>query len=131
MLNILRIDPSTIKPLQPLTFAIRTGEDATVIIFLTNFGGQEGTYVTNLKQNGAIIATYDIFFFPGQGRVTNFDICEIEPGDYIIEISDWSAEFSSTLWINWWLIAGFASALVLTIWAAWYYGYHKRKHKTT
>jgi len=126
-LDTLRISPSAIRIWYPLTFVIRTGEDTTVTIFIANFGGQEGIYVANLKQNGAIIATHDIFLFPGQGRVTIFDISGIEPGDYTIEIGDWSAEFSSTLWINWWLIAGLAAALILILWAAWYYGYHKRR----
>jgi hypothetical protein len=127
-LDDLKINPWATKFWQPFTFLIRVGEHATVTIFITNLGGQEGTHVAHLMQNGTIVATYDIFLLPGQGRVTSFDISGIEPGDYTIEIGDWSADFSSTIWINWWLIAGLAAALAVIVWAAWYYGYHKSRH---
>ncbi|MCJ7769402.1 MAG: Ig-like domain-containing protein, partial [Dehalococcoidales bacterium] len=126
-LDTLTLNPSAIKFWDILTFAIRVGEDADVIVFVTNTGGQSGTYTANLIQNGNVIATQDVTLVPGERQMVSFDISGIEPGDYTIEIGDWSTEFTSTLWINWWLIAGLASALILIVWAAWYYGYYRRK----
>jgi hypothetical protein len=128
-LDTLRLNPSAIKFWDFLTFAIRVGEDASVIVFVTNYGGEAGTYNATLTQNGNVIATQEVTLVPGKRQMITFDISGFEPGDYVIRIGDWYAEFSSTLWINWWLIAGLASALILIVWAAWYYGYHRKKTK--
>ncbi|MCJ7768943.1 MAG: Ig-like domain-containing protein, partial [Dehalococcoidales bacterium] len=111
------------------TFAIRVGEDATVTALISNFGGQEGTYTAILKKDGVVIATQDITLSPGQNQIITFDITGNEPGDYVVEIGGLSGEFTSTLWINWWLITGLSAALILLAWAGWYYGYHRKKQK--
>ncbi|MFC1875320.1 Ig-like domain-containing protein [Chloroflexota bacterium] len=111
------------------TFMIRVGEDATVTALISNFGGQGGTYTASLKKDGVVIATQDVTLSPGQNQTITFDITGNEPGDYTVEIGGLSGEFTSTFWINWWLISGLSAALIFIAWAGWYYGYHRKKHK--
>jgi len=111
------------------TFMIRVGEDATVTALISNFGGQGGTYTASLKKDGVVIATQDVTLSPGQNQTITFDITGNEPGDYTVEIGGLSGEFTSTLWINWWLIVGLSGALIFIAWAGWYYGYHRKKLK--
>jgi hypothetical protein len=100
-----------------------------VTVFVTNFGGQEGTYVASLKQDGVVVATQEVYLSPEQSQKITFDITGNEPGDYVVEIGGLSGEFTSVLWINWWLIGGLSAAFILLIWAGWYYGYHRRRRK--
>ncbi|MFH1662929.1 MAG: Ig-like domain-containing protein, partial [Chloroflexota bacterium] len=130
-LDTLRISPSATKFWGILTFAIRVGEDADIRVFVNNYGGEKGIYTASLMQNGNVIAKQEVSIPAGQRQMISFNLSEIEPGDYKIKIGDWYVEFSSTLWINWWLIAGLASALIVIVWAAWYYGFHNRKQKVT
>ena len=127
----LNIDLSLVKLWGFPTFIIRAGEDATITAIITNFGGQAGTYTASLIKDGVVIDTQDVTLSPGQNHTITFDITGNEPGDYTIEIGGLSGEFSSTLWINWWLIIGLSAAVILIVWAGWYYGYYRRKLKGT
>ena len=109
------------------TFMIRAGEDATITVLISNYGGQEGTYTASLMKDGVVIATQEVTLSPGQNQTITFDITGNEPGDYTVEIGGLSGEFTSALWINWWLITGLSAALILLAWAGWYYGYYKKK----
>jgi hypothetical protein len=120
-----------LKIWEPLTFIIRVGEEATITVLVNNYGGQEGTYVATLKQDGIVIATQEVTLSPEQSQMVTFNISENEPGNYVVEIGGLSGEFTSLIWINWWLIAGLSAALLLLIWAMWYYGYYRRRKRST
>ena len=125
----LNINRSLSKVWGFFTFVIRIGEDATVTVFVTNFGGQGGTYIASLEQDGVVVATQEVNLSPEQSQKITFDITGNETGDYVVKIGGLSGEFTSLLWINWWLIGGLLAAFILLVWASWYYGYHRRKHK--
>jgi hypothetical protein len=126
-LSGLEIDRSIKKIWGGLTFIIRIGNEATVSFFINNNGGQEGTYTATLMKNGTAVATKDIALSAGKGQLVSFEITGNEPGDYTIEIGSLTGEFTSYIWVNWWLIIGLAAAFVLIVWAGWYYGYYRRK----
>ena len=110
------------------TFFIKAGEDATITAIITNYGGQVGTYTANLLLNGEVVATQDVDLSPGQDQTITFELNGNEPGEYTVEIGGLTGQFSSVVWINWWLIIGLALALGLFVWAGWYFGYYKPKH---
>ena len=111
-----------------LTFVISTGESVTVTTNVGNDGGQEGSYVANLKINGQTQDTKEITLSPGQSQGIGFSILDNEPGHYVVEIGGLSGEFQTSVWVNWWLIAGLTAAFILLVWVAWYYGYYRRRH---
>ncbi|GAI58085.1 unnamed protein product [marine sediment metagenome] len=111
-----------------LTFVISTGESVTVTTNVGNDGGQEGSYVANLKINGQTQDTKEITLSPGQSQGIGFSILDNEPGRYVVEIGGLSGEFQTSVWVNWWLIAGLTAAFILLVWVAWYYGYYRRRH---
>ncbi len=111
-----------------LTFVVRMGESVTITVNVGNDGGQEGSYVANLNINGQTQDTKEITLHPGQGQELVFTTIENEPGHYVVQIGDLSGEFTTLLWVNWWLIGGLIAAFALLGWLAWYYGYYRRKH---
>jgi len=110
-----------------LTFVLREGGSVTVTANVGNDGGQEGSYVANLSLDGQILDTQEITLSPGHSKIVVFHILDNEPGRYVVHIADLSGEFQTIEWINWWLIGGLTAAFVVGVWAAWYYGYHRRR----
>ncbi len=111
-----------------LTFVVRIGESAAITANVGNDGGQQGSYVANLKINGQTRDTKEITLRPGQGQELVFSITDSKPGYYVVQIDNLNGEFTTLVWVNWWLIGGLTAAFVLLIWLAWYYGYYRRKH---
>jgi hypothetical protein len=94
-----------------------------------NDGGQEGSYLANLMINGQTHDTQAIFLSPEQSQAIVFTIPDNEPGRYVVQIGDLGGEFQASVWVNWWLIGGLTAAFILLVWAAWYYGYYRRRLK--
>lgn len=103
------------------------GGNVTVTANLGNDGGQEGSYLANLKINGQTYDTKGITLSPGQSQTVDFRILDNEPGRYAVQIADLGGEFQTSVWVNWWLIGGLTAAFILLVWAAWYYGYYRRR----
>jgi len=110
------------------TFVMRSGESVTVTAKVVNNGGQEGSYLADLMVNGETQATKEVFLAPGQSKEIIFDISGYKPGSYEVQIGTLRGEFRTFTWINWWLIAGVATAFGLLIWLAWYFGYRRRRY---
>ena len=105
-----------------LTFAVRTGEEALIAVDVANTGDHEASYAVSLKVNGGIRDGQEITLAPGQSEHVAFTISGNEPGRYAVVVGDLSGEFTSSLWINWWLIGGILGALaVIGSLAAWWY----------
>jgi hypothetical protein len=121
-LSNLSIRPSLSTVWEWLTFMVRSGQDVTVTVDATNHGGQAGSLNAALKLNDVIQETKDVNLGAGQSQNLVFTLTQIEPGTYVVEIGDLSGEFTSLLWTNWWLVAGFTGLLILLIWAAWHFG---------
>jgi hypothetical protein len=129
-LSNLSIMPSFSKVWGLLPFAVKTGEQVTITVDVTNYGGQEGNYDALLKINGVTQGSKEITLDAGQRQKIDFTVTENEPGSYTVEIGNLSGEFQSLLRFNWWLIAGLIAAFILLAWLAWYYWYYKEGRKT-
>ncbi|MBE9513234.1 MAG: hypothetical protein IMY77_04205 [Chloroflexi bacterium] len=113
---------------EPFTLMVRTAKSVTISTEIGNDGGQEGSYVADLKINGQTQDTKNITLRPGQSREVIFTVTENKPGHYVVQIGDLSGEFQTLVWTNWWLIGGLIAALTLLAWLTWYYGYYRQKH---
>lgn len=105
-----------------LTFAVRVGEQAEVSVDVTNNGGHEASHVIGLQVNGEMVASQEVTLSPGQSERVFFALPNNGSGDYEVVVGDLSGEFSSYLWINWWLIIGILAVIVLLgSFAVWRY----------
>jgi len=130
-LSNLFITPSISKVWEPLTFLVKTGEEVTISVDVTNYGGEEGSYEAILKISGVTQATKEITLGAGQHQKITFTVTENEPGLYVVQIGDLSGEFQSLSWFNWWLTGEFVVAFILLSWLAWYYWYYRKWKKHT
>ena len=129
-LSNLSITPSFSKIWELLTFVVKTGEQVTITVDVTNYGGQEGNYDALLKINGVTQGNQEITFSGGQRQKIVFIVTESKPGSYTVEIGNLSGEFQSLLWFNWLLTGGLTAAFILLGWLAWYYWHYKKGRKT-
>ena len=106
---------------------VRTGESVTITANVGNDGGQQGSYVADLKINDTTQATKEIALLPGQSQEVLFTVSDNIPGHHTIQMGDLRGEFETLVWVNWWLIGGLIAAFGLLIWLAWYYGYRRRR----
>ena len=109
------------------TFVLRGGESVTVTADVVNDGGQEGSYTAGLEIDGSTVAAKDIALLPGQTQELIFTILDNEPGLHTVQVGELHGQFSTSVWVNWWLIAGIATAFGFLVWLAWYYVYRRRK----
>ena len=118
----LSIVPSQVRIWKFLPFAVRTGEEVTVTADVLNRGSLEGKYSVILKLNGHTRVSKEVALVPGQSKQVVFALSGIQPGHYTVTVNGYYGEFTSSLWINWWLIVGIIAALaVLSSLAAWLY----------
>jgi len=118
----LSITPSYPEKGGFLPFTMRGGEDAVISVDVANTGSYEASYTVSLKINGETRDSQEVTLAPGQSERVVFTISGNEPGEYVVVVGDLSGEFTSWLWINWWLIGGISGALLLVVsLAAWWW----------
>jgi len=120
ILSNLSIVTSESKTWYGFTFVARYGEDATVTVDITNTGGEGGDYQATLLLNGSPVETVQFSIGTGETKHIFFDVNGNEPGDYTVQIGDLTAEFSSWVWINWWLISGMVLVVILLGWGVFF-----------
>jgi len=113
---------------RPFAFVVRTGESVTVTANVLNNGGQEGSYVADLKIDGQSQFTKEVTMLPEQSQELVFNVSDNDPGSHTLQIGDLHGEFQTVVWVNWWLVGGLSAAFGLGIWLAWYYGYYRRRN---
>jgi len=109
----LRVTPSQVRMWESLPFAVRTGEEVTVTVDVVNSGSQKVEYSVILKLNGHTGATREITLGPEQSEQVVFVLPDIHLGHYVVEVNGLSGEFTSSLWINWWLLGGLLAVLAV------------------
>ena len=108
-------------------FLVRSGESVTVSMDVANVGDEEGSYQAELRVDGEVVETKEVNLPAGDSRELVFTVSGNETGSHTIEFAGRDGEFATSIWINWWLIGGLATAFGLMIWAIWYFGYRRRK----
>lgn len=111
---------------EPVTFVTMTGGGVTISTSMANDGGQEGTYVVELKVNGETVDTVEVTLVEGQGQQVSFTLSGMGYGQYQVEVAGLSGEFTVSRTINWWLIAGIIVTIGLIIWGV---VWRKRRQK--
>jgi hypothetical protein len=128
-LSNLAILLSESRYFENFTYIARTGEQAIVSAEVSNNGGQSGTYTAVLMLNGTEWERKEISLGPGQTERVSFIVMDNAPGTYTVVIGNLAGEFSSRLWINWWLFTGTVAILVLVAWLTWYIIKRSKKQK--
>ncbi len=112
----LTIEPSVRGIWEPITFVTRTGESVTITANVANDGGQEGTYIVELKINGETVDSKEVTLAAGQSQQVSFALPGMDYGRYEVEVAGLSGEFTASRIINWWLIIGIIAAIGLITW---------------
>jgi len=94
-----------------------TGGDVTITANVVNNGGEEGTYIAELKLNGETIDTKEVTLGPGQSQQVRFTLSGIDYGQYQVEVAGLSGEFTVSRSIDWLSIFGIIVAIGLITWA--------------
>ena len=123
----LSITPSLDRVWDKLTFVARTGKEAVIMVEVQNYGELAGYYTAVLTINGIEYEEKNIYLNPGQTGSISFQVITDKTGNYMIELGGLRGEFKNLLWINWWLIAGLTSALIVISLLIWYYRKRKRQ----
>ncbi|MBA7504337.1 hypothetical protein ES706_02972 [subsurface metagenome] len=95
-----------------------TGNDVTITANVANNGGQEGTYIAELKLNGERIDAKEVTLAAGQSQQVTFTLSGMDYGQYEVEVASLSGEFTVSQIIDWWSIFGIIFAVGLITWAA-------------
>jgi hypothetical protein len=123
----LNIASSVREIWQPVTFVTKTGESVIITANVANDGGQEDTYLAELKINGETIDSQEVTLDAGQSKQVSFTLSGMEAGQYEVSVSGLSDEFTVSRTINWWLIGGIIAGLIVIGCLVWYLRYHRRK----
>ncbi len=126
-ISSLSITPSFDQVWDRLIFVARTGKEAEIMVEVQNYGELAGYYTAVLTINGIEYGAKDIYLNPGQTGAISFHAITDKTGHYMIELDGVRGEFKNVLWINWWLIIGLTSALIVIFLLIWYYRKRKRQ----
>jgi len=107
-------------------FVAVTGEDVTITANVANNGGQEGTYIAELKLNGETIEATEVALGPGQNRQVTFTLSGMDYGQYEVEVAGLSGEFTVSRSIDGWSIFDIIAGVGLITWGA-IWGIRRRK----
>ena len=80
----LSVTPSRVEP----------GDTVTISVRVANRGGQEGTYLVELKIDGVVVETERVTLAAGAGETVTFTTSEDMGGIYTVDIDDLSASFT-------------------------------------
>ena len=113
--NDLNIVTSQEKMWDPITFITKTGESVTITASIANDGGEQGTYLVELKINGETVDTREVTLSEGQSQLVDFALSVGRSGRYEVELSGLEGEFIVSRAIHWWLfiVAGLTLAIIL------------------
>jgi len=109
----LHIVPSLEKTWEAMPFVTTIGRSVTVTAYITNDGGEEATYLAELKINGATVDSERVRLEPGQSKEVSFTLSVAEYGQYEVTVAGLKGDFTASRTINWALIAGLIVALAL------------------
>jgi uncharacterized repeat protein (TIGR01451 family) len=117
---------SIVPSVEKTTFVTKTGESVTITANVANDGGQEGTYIVELKLNGETVDTRTVTLAAGQGQPVSFTRSGLDYGQYEVDVAGLTGDFTTSRTITWWLIIVIIAAIGLIIWGV-VWGRRRRK----
>ena len=114
--------PPTPTPPSPAHFVasglsiVPSGESVTITANVLNDGGQEGTYIVELKLNGETVDTEIMTLGAGQSQPVSFTVSGLDYGQYEVEVAGLSGDFTMSRTVNWWLIVVVIVVIGLISW---------------
>jgi predicted GH43/DUF377 family glycosyl hydrolase len=101
---------------------VETGDTVTISVRVANRGGQEGTYLVELKIDGVVVETERVTLAVGASETVTFTTSKDMGGIYLVDIDDLSASFTvekpeieeeEIVGTNWALIGGIIGGVVV------------------
>jgi hypothetical protein len=101
---------------------VETGDTVTISVLVTNRGGQEGTYLVQLKIDGSVVETERVTLAADASQTVMFTTSQNMGGIYLVDIDDLSASFTAekpvieeevVVGTNWALIGGIIGGVVV------------------
>ncbi len=101
---------------------VETGDTVTISVRVANRGGQEGTYLVQLKIDGVVVETKRVTLAANASQTVAFTTSENIGGIYLVDIDDLSASFTvekpeieeeEIVGTNWALIGGIIGGVVV------------------
>jgi len=100
---------------------VKIGETVTIRVQVANRGGEEGTYVVEIKIDGVVVETRQVTLDAEASQTLTFTTSEDSAGIYLVDIDDLSASFTVTKPVieeepagtNWGLIGGIIGGVVV------------------
>ena len=99
---------------------VETGDTVTISIRVANRGGQEGTYLVELKIDGVVVETERVTLAAGASETVTFTTSKDMGGIYTVDVNDLSASFTvvkpeieEVAGTNWPLIGGIIGGVVV------------------
>jgi hypothetical protein len=80
------------------------GDNITISCVVRNTGDESGTYALELKINDTVTETQEVTLAAGNSQAVNFEITAGPPGNYLVELGDWSDYFTVTGQASFWAI---------------------------
>jgi hypothetical protein len=108
-------------------FVAVTGENVTITANVANNGGQEGTYIAELKLNGETVEAKEVTLGPGQNRQVTFTLSGMDYGQYEVEVAGLSGEFTVSRTIDGWSIFDIIAGVGLITWGAIWWRRRRKK----
>ena len=128
-----------------IPFVVRSGEQAEISVEVGNYQYLEGNYRIDISVNGllwqaaevvfgsvasqetqdhvdlivngSILETKEVAFGNNEMQELVFNLNNLETGEYSIDINGLRGEFTSSWWINWWLVAAVLATIIgLLVW---------------
>jgi hypothetical protein len=112
----LSIAPSQEQIWESITFLTRIGGSVTISANIANDGGQEETYIVELKIDGEIVDTKEVTIGAGQKQQVSFTLSKMDYGQHRAEVAGLNGEFTVSRSITWSLIIGIIAAIGLIAW---------------
>ncbi len=82
----------------------KEGDIITISCVVKNTGDAQGTYTLELKINGTVTETEEVTLAAGASQTVKFEVIAGPPGDYEVELGDWSDYFTVTGKTSFWAI---------------------------
>ena len=100
---------------------VEPGDTVTISVLVANRGGQEGTYLIELKIDGVVVETKSVTLAAGASETVTFTTSEDMGGIYTVDIDDQSTSFTvvkpeiekEVVGTNWPLIGGIIGGVVV------------------
>ncbi len=99
-------------------FLTRVGRAATVVVTIINAGETAGSYTADLMVNGELVTARQVGVAAGEHQKLEFVLDGLQEGVHRVEVGGLTGSFTTSMEVNWWLIALLAVLILAALYGA-------------